>query len=194
MPSWQLVGRKAFAAHWRDASGDVVSLTLAPVERTLLTMADTRNLHIYCRSIAESQGAGLVEVAPTVGTDGPCLTYIYKRLRIPAFTFFGVAAIPIPNGTWLWMIVAYERGVTGVREAVVTASLVEAGKLTLESYERSWAQDPYDPSYRGVDRSTLRYLSDAEEYDGEFPNHPLTKVRRELRRLITIPLSPNTAA
>jgi hypothetical protein len=64
------------------------------------------------------------------------------------------------------------------------------GELTLEGYESSWAQDPYDPTYCGVDRSTLRYLSDDEMYDAKFPDHPLSKVRRELNRLLTVSLAP----
>ena len=42
------------------------------------------------------------------------------------------------------------------------------GTLTMESYEASWAKDPYDPNYSGVERSTLRYMSDGPEYDAEF--------------------------
>jgi hypothetical protein len=190
MSNWELVKQEPFAAYWRDATGDVVSLTLAPEDRALPSLSDRASLQNYCRRVAESQGSGLIEVTSAAGTEGACAIYIYKRLKIPAFTFFGVIATPIPSGTWIWLIVAYERGVTGAREALVTARLVEAGELTIESYESSWAQDPYDPLYQGVDRQTLRYRSDAAEYDADFPDHPLTKVRRELRRLLDIRLSP----
>lgn len=194
MTGWNLVGRETAAAYWRDATGDTVSLTLAPVDPSLPEPSEIENSRNYCRRVAESQGSGLIEVGSTQGAEGPCLTCIYKRLKIPAFTFFGVATTPIMNGTWIWMIVASEHGVTGVREATVTSRMLEAGQLTLESYEASWARDPYDPSYRGVDRSTLRYVSDADQYDDEFPDHPLTKVRGELRRLLTIRLSSNAPA
>ena len=80
-------------------------------------------------------------------------------------------------------IVAGEHGTTGVREAIVTATLVEQGKLTLEEYRRSWAQDPYEPAYAGVDPSVLRSVSDDKVYDEQFPDHPLTKVRRVLSML-----------
>jgi hypothetical protein len=82
--------------------------------------------------------------------------------------------------------VAGEHGTTGIREAVITAGLMEEGKLTVESYKASWAQDPYDSTYCGVDRSTLRYMSDDETYDPQFPQHPLSKVRRELHRLARV--------
>ncbi len=193
MSGWELVRREPLAAYWRDATGDAVSLTLSSLE-ALPALSDTTQLRHYCRRMAEGQNSGLVEVTCTAGINGPSVTYIYKRLKIPAFTFFGIVATPIAYGTWIWTMVAYERGVTGQREAVVTTRLIQTGQLTLESYEGSWARDPYDPLYLGVDRRTLRYLSDAEEYDDEFPAHPLTKVRRELRRLLAVPLSPGTAA
>ena len=80
----------------------------------------------------------------------------------------------------IWTIVAGERGTSGLREAIVTASLMKAGTLTLEDYERSWAHDPYEPGYHGVDRIVLRSMSDDETYDQQFPWHPLSKVRQVL--------------
>jgi hypothetical protein len=193
MPGWELVHQESATAVWRDATGDVISLTRSTMEPSMPTPdSHGDGLRSYCRGVAEDQGAGLVEAATVVGAEGPSIAYIYKRLDAPAITFFGVAATPVALDAWTWMVIAYERGVTGMREAVVTDRLLAAGQLTLESYEASWARDPYDPSYAGVDRRTLRYLSDAEEYDAEFPNHPLTKVRRELRRLLAIQLSPET--
>jgi len=94
--------------------------------------------------------------------------------------------MPMPNATCIWTTVAGEHGTTGIREAVITAELMNQGKLTVESYQASWAQDPYDSAYCGVDRSTLRYLSDDESYDPQFPQHPLSKVRQELRTLASV--------
>jgi hypothetical protein len=123
---------------------------------------------------------------------------IYKRLDMPAFVFTGMLIVaPASKTSTVWTIVARERGMTGVREAAITAMLVNEGKLTPESYETSWAQDPYDPTYAGVDRSTLRYLSDDESYDLQFPQHPLTKVRRQLKQLLAVKVlqaEPSAAA
>ena len=69
------------------------------------------------------------------------------------------------------------------REAVVTANLINEGKLRLEQYELRWAQDPYEPAYYKVDRSVLRFISDDESYDEQFTQHPLSKVRRILAAL-----------
>ena len=66
---------------------------------------------------------------------------------------------------------------------MITAELLQAGQLTVSDYEHSWAQDPYEPSYRGVDQRVLRFMSDDEAYDDRFPDHPLSKVRRVLAAL-----------
>jgi hypothetical protein len=186
MPGWDLVEREPNAAFWRDASGDVVSLTLSLEQQRVLESSDANALQAYCRQVAEDQGAGLVEVELATSAQGPAFRYIYKRLVKPAFTFFGVVDIPRERGHWVWMVVAKERGTTGIREALITAYLANNGRLTIESFKASWAQDPYDSSYRGVDRSTLRYESDAAEYDELVPDHPLSKTRRELRRLLSV--------
>ena len=75
---------------------------------------------------------------------------------------------------------------TGQREAVITTQLMSEGKLTLETYRQSWAQDPYEPTYSGVERRTLRYQSDDSRYDQQFPQHPLSKVRRLLSTLLSV--------
>jgi hypothetical protein len=190
MPDWSIFARDSSSAAWRDQSGDVITLTFTARRLLPDNLADDTAMQEHCRSVAEGQRAGLVEVAVASGAEGPCLTYIYKRLDKPAFKFFGVVTAPVRHGTWVWMIVAGERGTTGMREAVVTTRLLDDGTLTMESYEASWAKDPYDPNYSGVERSTLRYMSDGPEYDAEFPHHPLSKVRRELGRLIGIQISP----
>jgi hypothetical protein len=193
MPGWQFVESDARACYWGDASGDAVRLALLPEDPTLPAPENAIALRTYCRRYAQQKKAGLLEVACTHGAEGTSCTFVCKRLEIPAFTFFGVILIPNGHSMWQWLVIAGERGTTGIREAVVAAKMLEAGQLTIETYASSWACDPYEPSYAGVDRSTLRYLSDSEEYDEEFPDHPLTKVRRELRRLLHVRLS-NTAA
>ena len=99
---------------------------------------------------------------------------IYKCLQGSGYIYTGMLFLAV---------VAGEHETTGVREAVVTAELMASGELTPESYPHSWAQDPYDSTYRGVDRSLLRFMSDHERFDERFPQHPLSKARRVLAAL-----------
>jgi hypothetical protein len=135
------------------------------VDRKRASISDDIALQRHCRAIAEGRGAGLVEAKVVAGVHGRGYMLVHKKLQRPAFTFMGMLVVPGTKGSWVWAVMSGERGTTGVREAIVTGEMLEAGTLTLESYETSWAQDPYDPQYRGVDRSTLRYMSDAEEHD-----------------------------
>ena len=190
MPGWSMVEQTDQMTVWQDVDGD--ALSLAPEHGTfgLLHLSDEDEVRQRCRALAEHMGSGLVEAAVISGAYGPAVLFVYKRLDKPAFVFTGMLLVRTATTSWVWTVVARERGTTGVREAVVAVQLANERKLTPESYETSWAQDPYDPTYSVVDRSTLRYLSDDDSYDPQFPQHPLSKVRRELRRLLTVKLDP----
>src|SRR6516165_9355927 len=188
IPGWRIAEARDHWMVWRDADGDVLSLAVQAksLQNDLPSLSDEDAVRRYCRGLAESGRAGLVEATTTASSHGPAIRLIYKKLTIPAFQFTGMLIMPMPNATCIWTTVAGEHGTTGIREAVITAELMNQGKLTVESYQASWAQDPYDSAYCGVDRSTLRYLSDDESYDPQFPQHPLSKVRQELRTLASV--------
>jgi hypothetical protein len=163
---------------WHDPQGDVLSLAIPDGSLDLPALSAETALQQWSRALAEHRSGGLIQVRVSAGALGAAVGLIYKRLEKPAYIFTGM--LLIPSQSHVWTMVARERGTTGVREAVVTSELMNAGKLTIEDYSRSWAGDPYDPSYRGVDRSVLRFISDDECYDERFPGHPLSKIRRAL--------------
>lgn len=183
---WQFVAQEADTARWTDAVGDVITLTRSP--DSVPRLSDRASLEQSCRRVSEGEHAGLVEVEVRDVAQGSSLAFVYKRREGSGFTFFGVALVTAPMGSLIWRVECRERGMTGIRESIVTAKLFEAGRLTLDTYVTSWARDPYAPDYAGVDRETLRYLSDDAEYDAAFPNHPLTKTRRQLDRLLALHL------
>ena len=183
MPGWNDEGVRGDMRGWRDGQGNFISLVLMDDLIGLPKLSNERELQDCCRQIAKSQGAGLIEVRVLTGKLGPTATLIYKRLLKPAYQFTGMLFVPNKSPSQVWTVVAKESSITGVREATITAELMNAGSLTLQDYERSWAQDPYDAGYRGVDRSVLRFVSDDESYDERFPEHPLSKVRQILAAL-----------
>jgi hypothetical protein len=166
---------------WRDCEGDILSVSI-PTRSLDLRQSETE-LRNWCRCLAQRCEAGLIEVQAVASARSPSASLIYKRLLIPAYVYTGLFFTSVEGVPLTWQVVAGEHGTTGVREAIITATLMNEGKLTIEDYERWWAQDPYDPSYRGVDRSVLRFVSDDESYDEQFPAHPLSKVRRVLGAL-----------
>jgi hypothetical protein len=83
---------------------------------------------------------------------------------------------------------AIERGVTGERDALVTAQLAERGELEIESAGapgepgkiKHWFQDPYDARYSGA---AVYSMSDGDRLDVLFPDHPLSKSRKWLGQI-----------
>jgi hypothetical protein len=74
---------------------------------------------------------------------------------------------------------------TGVREAVVFDQKLAAGEATIDVENKKalgWMRDPYDPYI--VD-GFLWNLSEAEEYDELFPDHPLSRLRPVLKHVQT---------
>jgi hypothetical protein len=183
MPEWTEEKATPDLRVWRDAQGAVLSLAVPAESIDLPPHSDEAALRRWCRRLAESRRGGLVEVTKVTGPLGTGTVLIYKRLEKPAYIYTGMLILPTEAVLLFWTVVAGERGTTGVREAVVTAELMNAGRLTIRDYEHSWAQDPYDTSYHGVDRSVLRFISDDESYDDRFPDHPLSKVRQVLAAL-----------
>lgn len=181
LTGWNQVDSNERTTTWQDQDLDSLSLTpgVGPLDRNDLT-----RLREQCRGIVIRRGAGLVEanVIPTRRSSAAAM--IMKRLDGTGFVFTTIIQFSDPDPPSLWVVATRERGVTGTREAVVTQRKITNGELTLQSYQDTWAQDPYDPTFRGEDSRNLRYMSDDESFDSEFPNHPLSKARRMIRELV----------
>jgi hypothetical protein len=164
---------------WRDIDGDVLSLADATEPFGSSDLSDEKKVRTWCRGLAQSMNGGLIEACKLDSG----IKLIYKRLEMPAYIYTGMLVTRVPGTSLIWTVTAGERGRTGVREAVVTLTLMNEGKLNTEEYELRWGQDPYEPAYHGVDRSVLRFMSDDESYDEQFPRHPLSKIRHTLAAL-----------
>ena|SRR5690242_19466131 len=165
MPGWNEDPPTAGVRLWRNSLDEALVLTILADPHSCFESGDESERRRWAREFAQSRGAGLIEV----NTGGCDFRIIIKQLKMPAYYYTGMLITRV-EGIWLaWTTVARELGTTGVREAVVTATLMSEGKLSLKEYELHWGQDPYDPAYRGVDRSVLRFMSDDESYDQQFP-------------------------
>lgn len=183
IPGWHEDAPSDAMRTWHHPDGGVLSLAFA--SRTAIPPPSRLDLlRNAFRRVAEAGGAGLVEADAVQSSYGPSARMVYKRRQDFAFVFTGMLLLPAGAQWLVCTVVDAERGTTGIREAVVTAQLLESGALTLTSYEESWARDPYDPLYSGPARESLRYLSDDECYDAQFPDHPLSRVRGTLSALL----------
>ena len=183
LPGWSEGPSDGDMRIWRDSDRDVLSLAF--LEKGCDFPRGETKLRNWCRETAQSREGGLIEAQAMACGIGPSVGFIYKRMQAQhtGYVYTGMFITSVKLGSFIWTIVAGERGTSGLREAIVTGNLLQAGKLTLEDYERCWAQDPYEPAYQGVDRIVLRFMSDDSEYDAQFPQHALSKVRRVMAAL-----------
>jgi len=187
MPGWIEQQPSGQLRLWRAPHGSVLSLAM--LDSDIWSAASEEELREIARRHAAGHQAGLIEVNRLPCGNQSAFCFIYKRLQMPAYVFTGMFFVRLHGHPLVWTIVDGESGMTGVREAVVMAELVKStNPKSTEDLEKLWGEDPYDMTSLGVDSRVRRFTSDGEEYDGRFPDHPLTRIRRclyELRTWIT---------
>ena len=179
IPGWSECPQAGDIRSWLNNDQEAITLTVHTRSYPSLERGEELEIRNWTREFAKVRGGGLIEVR----TRHLEASFILKTLKMPAYFYTGLLLKRTSDMWVIWTTTACELGTTGVREAVVTAALMNEGKLAPQDYELRWAQDPYEPAYRGVDKSVLRFMSDDEAYDEQFPQHPLSKVRRVLATL-----------
>ncbi|MEU8888626.1 hypothetical protein [Streptomyces sp. NPDC048442] len=131
-------------------------------------------------------GAGLIEasVKPLGGL--PALRQIVK-VPLPGRQhgqgFVGSFTVPRATCSTAVTFMSAERGTTGMREAMVMAKV---------GHEQYFRPHPYAPDVQG---GLPFHVADHQGYDAEFPDHPLSKVRRTLDVLAArVRVAPGFAA
>ncbi|MFH9610173.1 hypothetical protein [Streptomyces sp. NPDC017448] len=183
LPGYRTVDADA----WLNDHGDVLSLHFFDLPPDLPAALDDgpalrhRLTHFTARA-----GGGLVE-ASVKPLDGlPALRQILK-LPLPdragGQVFIGSFTVPRAGCSTVVKIQAAERGTTGAREAVVMAKLGPG---------RYFRPHPYAPEVQG---GLPFHAADHARWDADFPDHPLTRVRRTLDTLAAaVTVAPGFAA
>ncbi len=95
--------------------------------------------------------------------------------------YIGLWTFPRRDFSYVLKIQCQESGVTGQREALVLDRELAPGHLRpTQEVMKSWAADPYDPTCQ---QGILRNLAEDEQYDAEFPDHPLSRLRRYFQQI-----------
>ena len=136
------------------------------------------------RASLEEAGA-LVEVEADELDSLPVLRYILKFPQEPhGMTYLGSWTIPRRDFCLRIRVICREHEPTGVRDTIVWSLSGGAGEDESSTEEldpfRGWSGDPYDPKHVAP---ILRNRSDDEEWDTQFPQHPLSRVRATLREI-----------
>lgn len=122
---------------------------------------------------------GLIEVKNGVThKSSPYVYSIVKSHKQPSGMQY-ILALDIKEENRVTHIQGYfdEMGVTGQRDALVLNLLVNEGKLDFPPTS-GWMEDPYDKTY---DKGIPMNMSEKEEYDKMFPDHPLSQLRAVVR-------------
>ena len=149
-------------------------------------LADLRSITAvrnFYRQIAKQSGAAIIEVErPEIGVC-PTTRVIIKVPQNPGMTYIGSITLPFRDFSYVLKAQCEEQGLTGIRDAAVSGEKMAAGEITLDTETgilRGWLRDPYDSFLNdGFEMN----LSEGDEYDDRFPDHPLSRLRRLLDHL-----------
>jgi hypothetical protein len=172
---------------WQDPNGHTISIHYYPVVPDLPASPD--DIHLVRPALAtQYAGSGCLIEADQAVVDGVRAVRAIVKLPIPnapsGQIFSGVVIIPRDRCSVVVRTMAAEQGTTGVREAMVMAQTMAQNACFL----------PHP--YRQDLQSALPYhAGDHRDHDSEFPDHPLSAVRRAQAWVISTALmDPQFAA
>lgn len=178
---------------WLNEHGDALTLHVVDGLSALLAISDLKDLRNFSRGLASGDGRNggiiCVEVVEMHGVSAVKIIYNYEAL--PAYAYTGMMIFQFSGVRYVITLATFECGATGVREAFVSAQLAEEGRIEFDWFEepnshgaagkiKGWFYNPYDPDYEGY---ILNSISDDEKYDSAFPDHPLSRIRKQFRQI-----------
>lgn len=165
---------------WHNQCGDEIGLHHSSVPPDIQPLTAVDQLRDHYRSATNS---GLLQLDVVELDTVPAIKLITKIRQQPrGGIYLGSFIVPRRDFSYILQVGCPELGMTGVRESSVGSKLLEEGRTSIDEqgHMLGWASDPYDPSFLG---ELLRNLGDDEQYDAEFPDHPLSRLRRYLTEL-----------
>lgn len=216
-------GERDGARVWWTSAGDGIGLyyfNKSPdIGADLHSINDVRT---FFRNRSVNQGLGMIEVE-TPQIDG-CLalrTIFKSPQQRTGMTYVGSIILPFRDFSYVLKVQCMETGTTGIRESVVAAQMMASGQVKLQKSGpgpqqlriAGWMQDPYDPMTSApltTSAPLMWNLAEDKQYDAQFPDHPLSRLRSVLRQVqpslrlapevkdatpfVFVPSPPSTAA
>jgi hypothetical protein len=161
----------------------LISLNFFDLQPDLPTIKDLDFLRNFYRKNVISAKGGIVEVSFLDVHNTPSVKTI---LKIPqpesGMTYIASVTIPFENCSFVVKIQAAEVDITGVRDSFILNKLLNTGEITFDDNGlQNWFEDPYDPT---IKEGTPMNKSEQEQYDAEFPQHPLSIARALIKQAI----------
>jgi|SRR5271157_1125039 len=179
-----LRGDSEGARVWHTPSGDGLGLYYYPISPDIQANIDAIDqVRGFYRRSAVQVGGAIIEI-DTPRIDGcKSIRSIIKMPQQPAgMTYLGSFTLPFQYFSYVVKVQCVETGMTGIRDSVVLHAMLNSGEVTIgkNGELQGWMLDPYDGS---ATSALARNKSEAEQYDANFPEHPLSRVRRLLRQI-----------
>lgn len=177
--------KKQAVLQWEDRAGVELSLHIEPAdgdsqEENLAVIRQQKRDHYSERNL------GLVQCDFETISDYKCLVSIAKVVA-PLRGALYISEILVQHRAFslVLLLTAQEEGETGGRETDVLAmqatKMEKTSEESLDHLIASMKRHPYFPDWEGA---SPWFESDAEEYDEQFPDHPLTKIRARTRSIL----------
>jgi hypothetical protein len=172
---WTLQEQKKAHSHYKNDADDPLTISYFGVMPDIKADVDNpAELRSFYRSFAEMCMVALIEVERCDIAGLTAVRSIVKSKPAGVGSIYvGGYTLPFHDCSIVLRVQCMEntKGETHAREATVK-----------KRYEGrpDWEEDAYDPSYRG---KYMRNQSDDVRYDADFPDHPLSRVRRYLAEL-----------
>ncbi|GAA2014661.1 hypothetical protein GCM10009839_07140 [Catenulispora yoronensis] len=171
---------------WIDDRGIVVSLHYFDLVPNLpAPLRDVDRLRAELARRTAEAGAGLIQ-AEVGNLDG--VPSLFQLVKVPrpngqGQAFIGSYTIPKDTCSAVIKAQASEGEMTGMREAII---------LDRVGPQQYFQQHPYAPE---INTGLPYHAADRPEFDAEFPDHPLSLLRRELSRIFpTLRVDPRFGA
>ncbi len=139
---------------------------------------DVAALRATYQEVARQGGSKLVETV-CLRIDGrPAVKNIFKTPQRPTgMTYVATITVPFRDFSFVFKTQCEERGVTGVREAMLLNAHLKSGGA-MEMRDGRMHAEGFDP--------------DSERFDADFPTHPLSRARRTMAHVArTARFDPN---
>jgi hypothetical protein len=172
---------------WHTVDGDGLGLFYFPeppdIPKEVKSLQDFRSF--YREQVAKNGGAIISVDMPLIAGNKAAQVILKFNQKPSGMIYLGSITLPFKNFSFVVKMQFHESGVTGMRESVIMGELLKKKEISIELETKSikgWMQDAYDPA---IAASWDWNKSESEEYDSRFPDHPLSRLRRMMSKIIS---------
>lgn len=182
---WQKSVDDAQMKQWENPKEEAcLSLHFFDKEPDLVSVLDINALRYSFRDSIQPMKGGLIEVNVVDVKGFEAVRFIFKVPKASGhgMDYRGSLIIPFESYSYVVKIQADEVGMTGMRDNIIGMKWTHTntGKNLTSRGAAGWLRDPYHPE---LTSGTLMNASDEAGYDTDFPNHPLSRVRKVLQQV-----------